>query len=85
MLKRDEKQLRAILSHLQRGREFLMSETVAVARKGKDNATTSLHYTRTDGNTLYEIDKGIGSDLTGIWEAERLLRHLLESQPKKGG
>jgi hypothetical protein len=42
-----------------------MAPSVAVARKGGP-ATTTLHYTRADGSTLYEVAKDIGSDLTGL-------------------
>jgi hypothetical protein len=84
MLKREEKQLWAILRHLQRGTDYLRSARVAVAERGQNDATTTQHYSRADGSTLYEIDREIGSDLTGIWEAQRLLIALLDSQILRG-
>jgi len=82
------KQIREIercLYRLELARAFLKRTDVAVAIKGK-LATTTLHYTRGDGNTLYEIDKEIGSDLTGFdWGIEHLrwlITPLQEGEPE---
>ena len=65
------------LHHLNRALKFIYSEDVAVARRGKI-ATTTLHYIRpNDGTSLYEINKDIGSDLTGLGTGIHYLNRLL--------
>ena len=50
--------------------------TVAIARKG-GTATTTLHCVNQQGTVLYEIDKEIGSDITGLYETVRSLERFL--------
>lgn len=64
------------LSNAVRALKYLQQSDVAVCRKG-GFASTTLHYTRADGSTLYEVDKGIGSDLCGLESAITDLRRLL--------
>ena len=61
---------------ISRAETYLMSPNLAIARRC-DYASTTLHYTRSDGAILYEVQKEYGSDLTGIFEAKRLLNTLL--------
>ena len=65
--------LHEVERHLNRAINFINSDSVAVCRKGKNNATTSLHFSRADGETRYDVDKHIGSDLTGLQDVKRLL------------
>ena len=74
------KQRRSIefaLRHAERAYAYIMADSMAVARKG-GMATTTLHYTRADGSTLYEVAKDIGSDLTGLPTAIAELRSFLK-------
>jgi hypothetical protein len=70
--------LASILEKAKTAREFLSRADVAVARKSKI-PTTTLHYTRPDGWSLYEIDKEIGSDLAQLTTAIRDLEAFLET------
>lgn len=79
MLKRELRYLENVLYHARRAEQFVNEPSLAIARRGK-MATTTLHYVRPDGTTLYEIEKGIGSDLCGLSEAIRLLKAMLESE-----
>lgn len=73
--------LEHILGHLRRGQAYLDREDIAVALKNRP-ATTTLHFTRADGATLYEITKDIGSDLTGFRWAATMLEQFLQP-PRK--
>lgn len=64
------------LRNVSRALTYLQRADIAVCRKGGP-ATTTLHYTRADGSTLYEVDKSIGSDLCGIESALEDLRRLI--------
>lgn len=76
LTRRQTGDLEYVLRNLECAQSFLNQHDVSVARKSK-LAITTLHYTRADGNTLYEIDKQIGSDLTGIGNAVGALRAFL--------
>ena len=62
--------------HARRAHDYLTRPDVAVARKGQP-ATTTLHYTRADGSTLYEVNKEYGSDLTGLETAMSVLESFI--------
>ena len=65
------------LHHLNRALKFIYSEDVAVARRDK-HGTTTLHYYRiSDHSYLYEINKDIGSELTGLGTGIHYLNRLL--------
>jgi len=66
------------LQHAERARAFLRSPAIAVCRKGGP-ATTTLHYTRADGSTLYEISTDLGSDLQGLDTTIAELRRFLDT------
>jgi len=71
------------LEYLKRGVRYLLSERIAIARRGGP-ATTTLHYTRGDGAVLYEVEKQIGSELCLLFRAQQELERLLrppEAQP----
>lgn len=69
-------ELQYTLRNLERARAYIMAPQVAIARRG-EHATTTLHYTRSDGQTLYEVTKDYGSDLTGLDAGINALRHFL--------
>lgn len=77
MTKTQSRALHGVLADLKRGLTYLDQPRVAIARKGQGDATTTLHFTRADGATLYEVAKDIGSELallrTGIANLERFL------------
>lgn len=65
------------LHHLERATRYVMNERTAVCRRDT-HATTTLHYVRaSDGASLVEVAKDIGSDLTGLDDAKRALYRLL--------
>lgn len=68
--------LEAILYHAKRAERYIKQPTVAIARKG-GTATTTLHCVNQQGTVLYEIDKEIGSDLTGLYETVLSLERFL--------
>lgn len=76
LTKKQTKALQTILYHLNRADKYLMSPTTAIGRLGSP-ATTSLHFTRPDGVTFYKMDKEIGSDLTGLRDAMKLLQQFI--------
>ena len=82
MAKLTRKQTAAVeyaLRNLERAKAYIMSKDVAVARRG-NFASTTLHYSRADGSTLYEIDREIGSDLCGLDNGINTLKMLLQTQ-----
>lgn len=76
MTKKQIKQLEDIQKLLLRSQDFLMSDSIAVARTG-NQATTSLHFVRPDGATLYPVDKEIGSDLALLHTAIAKLNQFI--------
>lgn len=68
--------LQATLYHLKRAEKYIHDPLTAVTRRCSV-ATTTLHYTRADGSVLYEVDREIGSDLTGLREGIRRLERFL--------
>ena len=76
LTKNDRIALRIVLLHAERAKSFLDDPQIAVARRGTI-ATTTLHYSRADGSTLYEINKEYGSNLTGLESAIERLGHFL--------
>ncbi len=70
-------ELELVLLDLKRARDYLAKESIAVCHKG-GTATTTLHMTRKlDGAIFYEVNKEIGSNLTGLAEGIRKLDLLL--------
>ncbi len=68
--------LETTLYHLKRAQRYLTSEKTAVCRRDT-MASTTLHYSRADGKALYEVEKEIGSDLTGLADGIRQIERLL--------
>jgi len=66
------------LYHAERANAYVQDPTIAIARKA-DNGTTTLHYIRPDGATLFPVDKEIGSDLCGLGDSIRILRRFLDA------
>jgi hypothetical protein len=71
--------LENIRYHLQRANIYLREDSVVVCRKC-EVATTTLHLTRKDGLVLHPIDKEIGSDLTGLYQALQDLTYFLDEK-----
>ena len=76
LTRKQRETLESILYHARRAETYIKEPTLAIARKG-GMATTTLHYTNPQGNVLYEVDKTIGSNITGLYEAIRLLDRFL--------
>ena len=75
--KYQKKDLDSVLRNMNRAISFIEQERIAVCRRDT-SATTTLHYTRDDGNILYEITKDDGSNLVGIRQARRELQLFQE-------
>jgi hypothetical protein len=65
LTKQVREDLRFVLRNAERARAYLFDPQIAIARRG-NHATITLHYVRADGETLYEVNKDLGSDLTGL-------------------
>jgi hypothetical protein len=65
LTKLQTRQIERAIGDLKRAHAYIMKPTIAIAHRG-GYASTSLHYTRSDGSTLYEVTKEIGSDLVGL-------------------
>lgn len=97
LTKAQRHQAEQALSALMRAHHFLQDDRTAVCRRDKV-ATTTLHFTRGEipealqtlesrrlgQYALYEIDKGIGSDLCGMQTAIRHLQTLILGPMKEG-
>lgn len=68
--------LEMILRLLHDVEKFIAADNVAVCRKGGP-ASTSLHYTRADGQVVYEINKQVGSPLVQLFEARQQLHNFI--------
>ena len=65
------------LYHLDRATRYIFAPQNAVCVRGT-RADTTLHYTRADGQTMYEVQREYGSDLCGIRDARRALQAMLD-------
>jgi len=80
MTKKQTSQIESAIYHIGRSMKFIQSPRTVVAMRDT-MATTTLHYVRpSDGAVLYEVDKEIGSDLTGLEFAKRELERLLNPE-----
>lgn len=83
LTRRQTQNLERILYHLQRADNYLSQPTLVVTKRCQA-ATTTLHFTRSDGQVLYEVNKEYGSDLTGlkqgIHDLEKFLFPVIESE-----
>lgn len=71
------RELELVILDLKRARDYLAKDTIAVCHKG-GVATTTLHMTRKmDGAIFYEVNKELGSNLTGLCEGLRKLDRML--------
>lgn len=77
MLKREQKQMAHTITALERVRNFILSDRIALCTKGTQ-ATTTLHAVRPDGITFYELEKQIGSEFCLIFDAIRNLKNMLK-------
>lgn len=77
---RTRKELELVLLDLKRALDYVRKPETAVCHKG-GVATTALHMTRRmDGAVFYEVNKEIGSNLTGLAEGIRKLENLLHPE-----
>jgi hypothetical protein len=76
LTRKQARHLQQAVDHLTRAINYLAWPNVVVARRG-DRPTTTLHYTRPDGAVLYEVNKDIGSDLTGLEMGRKALVDFL--------
>lgn len=79
MTKAFRRELQRVQRDLRRGLDYIDRADVVVAKVG-NAATTTLHYVRPDGQTLYSIDKEIGSDLVFLRSALVSIDHLLDEK-----
>jgi hypothetical protein len=74
---KQRRQVQRAIDALDRALRYIRSPRMAVAIRGTP-ATTTLHYIRpSDGATLYEIEKEIGSDLCGAQSCRDELAQML--------
>lgn len=83
LTKKQTAELANILRRLGEAEKYLMDANIAVCRKG-GAATTTLHYTRQDGNVLYEVNKQVGSDLCQLREGLRELLNFIHPPIERG-
>jgi hypothetical protein len=76
LTKKQKETMEYVLRNLQRSKAYLTDPRIAIARKC-DFASTTLHYSRADGKSLYEVEKTYGSDLTGLFSAIDTLENFL--------
>ena len=70
-------ELERVLHDATRARDYIMSDSIAVCRRGL--SAPALNYVRADGDTIAEVTKDYGSHLCGINEAIRTLRAFLDA------
>lgn len=68
--------LESVLYHAKRADRYLNLADTAVCLRASV-ASTTLHYSRADGQALYEVQKEYGSDLCGMSDAIRILEQFL--------
>lgn len=68
--------LESVMRRLSMAEKYLMSDNIAVCRKG-GMASTTEHYTRQDGTVLYEVNKHVGSELRQLREGMRELLNII--------
>ena len=79
LTRRQSADLHDILTTIHRAASYLNQPKIGVVIKGGP-ATTTLHCVRPlDGEILYEVEKGIGSNLCAVWTAEISLAKFLEA------
>ena len=83
LTKKQTAQLESVLRRLCEAEKFLMADDIAVCRKG-GVASTTLHYTRQDGNVLYEVNKQVGSQLVQLREGMRELLNFIHPPIERG-
>ena len=69
-------ELESILYHAKRAQEYIQKPKIVIACE-ENYASTTLHFVRKAVMILYPLDKNIGSDITGLYDAVRLLERLL--------
>lgn len=65
LTKKQQRELETILRHARAARDYIMRDNVVVTVRASV-ATTTRHYTRTEGDALYPVTKEYGSDLCRI-------------------
>jgi hypothetical protein len=76
LTRKQRESLETVLYHAKRAERYLKQPSIAIAKKG-GMATTTLHCVNQQGTVLYELDKEIGSDLCGLYDAVRSLDRFL--------
>lgn len=76
--------IRGAIRQIDRGLAYIMAPEIAICVRDSP-ATTTLHYARTDGHTLYEVAKH-SSDFVAFETARRILEVFIEeaTAPEKG-
>jgi len=76
LTKKVRARIRRAIAEAQAVEDYIMAPERAVCLRAKA-ATTTLHYTRADGDVLYEVTREYGSDLCRIANVKRTLEALL--------
>lgn len=64
------------LRNAERALKYIERTDIAICRADSP-ATTTLHYRRDDGSTMYPLTKDIGSDITGLGSCIQELRNII--------
>ena len=78
LTKKATRELEAVLRGVDRARDYIMNDRIAVCRRDK-LASTALHYTRDDNAALLEVAKEYGSDLCMLGTAQKQLLEFIAS------
>ena len=70
-------ELHTLLDRLTQAQEMIRNPRTVVCVRS--HGTTTLDYKRPDGTSVYEIDKDIGSDLTGLYDGIELIHRFLQA------
>ena len=85
LLKKDRKQLEAVLQNLQRAQNYILSDRFAFVKK-ISVATTTTDLTDQQGHAFTgPIEKQIGTELCYLYSGTDQLRRLLQEEPHTQG
>jgi hypothetical protein len=76
LTKAQHKALSAVLYHAKRAQDYIQKPKIVITCE-EVYASTTLHCVSKAGTILYPLDKNIGSDITGLYDATHLLERFL--------
>ena len=79
LTKKDAAELIRIITQAERAQNYILSDRIAVCTRDR-LASTTLHYSRADGASLFEVAKDIGSEFCLLSTAIRNLKQFVETR-----